>query len=86
MKYSWIPFHLVTLLAGCAHAPAPASTLRVGSYGMELEMCSTGAKTCEESIECENKIRTKYPVRTRGPDNTVILTPRPLRDVKEGCK
>jgi hypothetical protein len=56
------------MLGACSASPA----VKPAAYGFELEECSRTAKTCDESIACENAVRGKYG--------------RPLRDPKVGCK
>jgi len=57
-------------LAACSSDP-PVS-VKALTYGFELEECNRNAKTCDESIKCENDARKKYS--------------RPLRDADAGCK
>jgi hypothetical protein len=54
---------LTVLVSGCK-----PETVRPAAYGAELAACSESAKTCEESIVCENKVRARYqrPLRTGG--------------------
>lgn len=54
----------LTLIA-CGSKPAPIAP---ASYGIELEECNRTAKTCEESISCENRVRARHgrPLRTGG--------------------
>lgn len=47
-------------------------TSRPASYGAQLEECNRNAKSCEESVRCENGVRAKYN--------------RPARDLDAGCK
>ncbi len=42
------------LNVGCGPSAKPAN------YGAELQLCTVTAKTCEESIDCENRVRAKY--------------------------
>jgi hypothetical protein len=46
----------------------PPRTAKPAAYGAELAACSETAKTCEESIRCENQVRARYgrPPRTGG--------------------
>lgn len=50
---------------GCSSA---ASKAKPAAYGVELAACSEMAKTCEESIRCENEARKRHgrPLRTGG--------------------
>lgn len=57
-----LQYTALALLVGCASA----RSLRSASYGAELEECNLTAKTCEESIACENKVRAKYPIIVDG--------------------
>jgi hypothetical protein len=57
-------------LFGCT--PETARPARVISYGFELEECTRKADTCQQSIACENEVRTRYS--------------RPLRDASKGCQ
>lgn len=53
---------LVLFLSSCSGvSPRPAS------YGAELTRCNVEAKTCQESIDCENQVRLKYPLADGGP-------------------
>ncbi|HKN66792.1 MAG TPA: hypothetical protein VJW73_10965 [Gemmatimonadaceae bacterium] len=56
---------LVLFLAGCATA---APLVNPTDYAAKLEECSRNAKTCDESIACENKLRASLgrPLRTGG--------------------
>lgn len=49
---------------------------RQASYGAELAVCNAEASTCQESIDCENQVRMRYPL----PDGR----PRELRE--GGCE
>lgn len=62
------------LLAAAAwlHGCKPAQAADVANYGVALEECNRVAKTCADSISCENAVRA-----THG---------RPLRDVDAGCE
>lgn len=42
------------------------------NYTTDLTQCNLTAKTCQESIACENEVRAKYK--------------RPLRDASKGCE
>ena len=55
---------LLCLASGCTPNDA-----RPAAYGAELEECNRTAATLEESITCENKVRTRYG--------------RPLRDARD---
>jgi hypothetical protein len=54
---------LTVLVQGCK-----PSVAKPAAYGVELEECSRNAKTCEESVSCENQVRARYgrPLRTGG--------------------
>lgn len=58
-------------ISACSPNTTPA-TAKSLSYGIELEECNRLSKTCIDSIQCENEVRTRYK--------------RPLRDVSAGCK
>lgn len=50
------------------HACVPHQAARPAAYSVELEECNRKAKTCAESIACENNVRARYgrPARTGG--------------------
>lgn len=57
---------LVVIVQQCGCIPP--RTAKPAAYGVELEECNRTAKTCEESIRCENQVRARYgrPPRTGG--------------------
>ena len=71
MKLSLLSLSAVAapILLACS-PPVPSG--KSMTYGFELEECNRNAKTCAESIACENEARKRYT--------------RPLRDVDGGCK
>lgn len=55
-------------LHACSPAPTTPSPKAL-TYTGELEECTRKSRTCEESIACENEVRTRYkrfPLRTGG--------------------
>lgn len=53
----------------CVPASVPTPSPKALTYTVELEECNRTAKTCEQSIACENDVRTRYkrfPLRTGG--------------------
>jgi hypothetical protein len=58
----------VAVHACTPHKP-PTPSPKALSYTVELEECNRTTKTCEQSIACENDVRTRYrrfPLRTGG--------------------
>ena len=41
-------------------ACAPSPSAKPAEYGAELAACNLTAKTCKESVDCENRVRVKY--------------------------
>jgi len=58
---------LLVLMLACSSPPH-----RSVGYGLELTKCNENAKTCTDSIVCENAVRAREG--------------RPLRDVDAGCE
>lgn len=75
MRYLPILFPLA-VMACCkppseGQASAPKQGITAAEYGAKLEDCTRNSKTCDESIDCENKLRAD--------------AGRPLR-AHDGCK
>ncbi len=61
----WILAIIALVMVSCA-----TENVRPAAYGAELAACTEKSATLTESIECENKVRTRYgrPLRDAGVD------------------